>query len=217
MSHEPENTGQLMERASQALAQMDYLACEALCIEALHAARDGGDWTEYARILLPLQECRRQRRMIAAEGAIRLGTTGLDGKPLSDRGAACIVVTHPHTAEVADQWRAQHQYVEVLFADNTSDAGTWTLRSTRGPAVTCDVAVPPSAWIDAWLDGKTKPIKGKTPADWFIDATEALGDAALDQSDDTPQGLEACLDVVTDHEILHQRLGAAARSLAQRG
>lgn len=212
-----QDTANLMERASQALAEMDYLTSEALCMEALQAARDRGDWTEYARILLPLQECRRQRRMIAAEGAIRLGTTGIDGDGLVDRGAACIVVTHPHTPDVANQLREQSQYVEVLFADNTSDAGTWTLRSTRGPAVTCEVTAPPSAWVGVWLDSKTKPIDGKTPADWFIDATEALGDAALQLSDDTPQGLEACLDVVTDHEILHQRLGAAARALAQRG
>lgn len=205
----------LMEDASQLLARMDYLGCEAKCLEALAAARQAENWTDYARILLPLQECRRQRRMIAADGVTRLGTRGrIDN--LDDRAAACIVLTHPHSAnDAADLIEAtRDRHIEVLFADNEPDAATWTLRSFAGPAVTCDVAAPPAAWIDQWLK-PDRVIAGQCPADWFINATEALGDSAIAQADDDIQSLEACLDVVTDHEILHQRLGDAARALAR--
>src|SRR5690606_17570305 len=69
----------IMERASRSLAAMDYLTCERLCVEALAAARRAQDWSYYARILLPLQEARRQRRLIAADGWVRLGTSDLEG------------------------------------------------------------------------------------------------------------------------------------------
>jgi len=72
----------LMEDASRALAEMDYLTCESLCLKALAAAREDGNWAYYKRILLPLQEVRRQRRMIAADGDVVLGCTG--GAMISD-------------------------------------------------------------------------------------------------------------------------------------
>src|SRR5690606_32298089 len=67
----------IMERASQSLATMDYLASERDCLEALALARSQQDWRLYAAIILPLQECRRQRRMIAADGWVMLGSSSL--------------------------------------------------------------------------------------------------------------------------------------------
>ncbi|MEX0654132.1 MAG: hypothetical protein WD534_00040 [Phycisphaeraceae bacterium] len=234
-----EQLDQLMERASQALVRMDYLTCEALCLEALTKARQQAAWAYYARILLPLQEARRQRRMIAAEGVIRLGTGGLEGSPddwLNARQAgACIVVTPPHTADHAraldDAARQARRHVEVLYADTTDTDGagdTWAVQSFRGPAVRTDVPAPPRSWRDQWLAGDAGPAgdsgdarmaSAATPADWFLDAAEQLGDAALAQvSADAPPAerlaeLEQRLDVVSDHEILHQRLGDAARAM----
>jgi len=217
-----------MERASEALAHMDYLTAEVQCLEALRTARATQRWSYYARILLPLQEVRRQRRMIAAEGMIRLGAAALEGDVadwLETLDAGCIVLTHPHTAEDADALehaaRQRRQYVEVLFADNAPDADPWVLRPFNGGDVRCEVSAPPRAWRDRWLDPgeNVAPTGGATPADWFIDATEALGDAALTRVT-APLGdarrieqLERMLHVVTDHEILHQRLGDAARAM----
>lgn len=227
-----------MERASQSLAHMDYLTCEAFCLEALAIARQEQDWAYYARILLPLQEARRQRRMIAADGVVRLGTARLEQPVESwmvNLQAGCVVLTHPHKASDAQKLdheaRRLRRCVEVLFADNTEGSEAWTLRSYRGPAVSCLVPAPPRAWQDSWLAPGERPSTNEedrdnddvelasTPADWFIDATEALGDAALEQVT-AAQGdshriaqLEAMLDVVTDHEILHQQLGDAARAM----
>lgn len=216
---------QMMEAASGALARMDYLACEARCLEALAIARDRSDWAYYARILLPLQESRRQRRMIATEGTVRLGSSNLAGDMaswLERMGHGALVVTRPLQPQTAAALSAlaqtKRRYVEVLFADNMVEAESWTLRSFAGPAVTCSIAPPPTALIDQWIacNGETR---GKpSPSDWFLVASEALGDAALAQVDQNLRGarrveaIERCLRVVTDHEILHQCLGAAARA-----
>jgi hypothetical protein len=210
-------TSELMERASVALAKMDYLTCEALCLDALAAARRDGAWSDYARIVLPLQEARRQRRMIAADGKVRLGSASLEGGPadwLAAHAPMCLVLTHPHTADDATRLTQlagqQRKYVEALFADNDIHAATWTMRSFAGPDVRCTLDAPPRESIDAWIASDR----------WFLAASEALGDAAL-RSVTAPRGsveralrLEQCLGAVTDHEILHQRLWDAAAALA---
>lgn len=219
-----------MERASEALAKMDYLTCETLCVEALSEARDAGDWAYYGRILMPLQECRRQRRMIAAEGIIRLGTADL-AAPVADwvgrTDAGCIVVTHPHTDAEAQQLAfaagLNSQYVEVLFADNKPSADTWTLRPFPGPPISCELPAPPAAWRNRDLEASdlseddARALPGVTPADWFIDASEKLGDVLIEQAMqagdllDRIETLEGALVAVTDHELLHQRLGDAVK------
>lgn len=201
----------IMDRASRALADMDYLACEALCLEALVEARDQRRFGCYARVLMPLQEARRQRRMIAAQGEVTLDSSqpGFDtDRWLTELRAGCVVLTHPYTAEdaraLAERVRREKKFIEVLFADNTADAPSWTLRSYDGPEVSCDV---PS------------PASGQSPAQWFLHATEQLGDAALRSIDDSLRGealildLEARLRVFPDHELLHQRLAQAARTV----
>lgn len=236
-----------MQRASEALARMDYLSVEDQCLEALRQAREDGAWPYYARILLPLQEARRQRRMIAADGVVRLGTARLEGGPmhwLSTLDVGCIVVTHPHTAADAHalevEARRRRRYIEVLLADNAPGAEAWTICAFHelpgAERVRCTLPAPPPAWQDSWLAPRQQPAEGAadaddadrtpddpptglSPADWFIDATEALGDAALRQVT-APAGdperiaqLERMLQLVTDHEILHQRLGDAARAM----
>lgn len=224
----------MMEDASRALARMEYLECEALCVEALDQARAAEAWSYVARILLPLQEARRQRRMIAAEGVVRLGTTSLTGPVsgwLDEMEAGCLAVTAPHGAAQARELvalaRQRRRVVEVLYVENAPRQGDWRVRSFGGPAVTVEVAGPPPTWCDRWIrpgemsnaiEGASGVLRSATPADWFLDASEALGDAALEaalQHHDSPKAsfdaLYDCLQVVSDHEILHQRLAEAAR------
>lgn len=236
----------LMEKASQALVQMDYLTCENDCLQALSMARQAGEWVLYARILLPLQECRRQRRMTAADGWVMLGckSAQLALDTIRDQGPGCLVLTHPLTPEQAQDLSLdlcrRKLYLELLYADNASKDNPWTLRSLHGPAVTATADAPPAGWLNRVLaenepwpeqttgsksapksaSKSTKGIKPR-PSDWFINATEKLGDAAL-ATVAAPLGslervdqLEACLRVVVDHEILHQRLADAARALTQ--
>lgn len=123
-----------MHTASRALAGMDYARCEALCLDALDRARADEDWVMVRRVLLPLQEARRQKRQHALDSLARLGV--------------------------------------------------------------------PAA-----------------PAHRWMQASEALGDAAIDAIDQAPgtpayfDALRGALDTVGDHEILHQRMADAAKAL----
>lgn len=200
----------IMEKASRALADMDYLTCEALCLDALTEAKRADRYGYYARVLLPLQEARRQRRMIAAAGDIQLGSgQGFEpGAWLENRVAGCVVLTHPHSAgdarAIHQRVRQNKQFVEVLFADNALEESQWTLRSYDGPAVNCSIAA---------------PLSNISASQWFIEATERLGDAALTGVDSKLTGkalvdeLESRLRVFPDHELLHQCLADAAKAV----
>ncbi len=220
-----------MERASEALARMNYLECERLCLETLALARGAGRFEDYARILLPLQESRRQRRLTAAEGVIRLGTATLEGGPadwLPRLNPGCILLTRPHGSAQAQSLlnlaRDQGLHIEVLLADNAAADEKWQLRAFAGPDVRCDVDAPPRTWRDRWLHAReVQAGQGEIeldPSGYFLAASEALGDEALrmaESEDDTLARLarlEACLEVITDHELLHQALARTARGLA---
>lgn len=205
----------LMEAASGRLVAMEYLAAEALCLRALGMARAAGDWTDYARILMPLQECRRQRRMIACDTSIQLGTT--DGYALLERG--CLVLTRPQNHEdakiLARRAEAQGLYIEVLLCDSEASDPRWTLTTSTGPNLRCGVEAPRGVPLDRPLDPEAYPHA----AQWFVKAAETLGDQAL-AAVSAPLGTEARVEelermvaAVGDHELLHQALGDAARAL----
>ncbi len=221
-----------MERASEALARMNYLACERLCLESLALARGEGRFEDYARILLPLQESRRQRRLTAAEGGIRLGTAGLEGEPvdwLPRLNPGCILLTRPHgPAQARDLLNLAHErglHIEVLLADNATADEKWQLRAFAGPDVRCDVDAPPRTWRDRWLHAReVQAGQGEIelePSGYFLAASEALGDEALRMAESEENilarlaRLEACLEVITDHELLHQALARTAREAAR--
>lgn len=209
----------IMEQASQKLAEMDYFASEVLCLQGLEIARKSENWTGYARVLLPLQECRRQRRMIAADTAVQLGTNAC----WNDPAAGCVAVTHPLDSGIArkiiDESRRDRRHIEVLWCDNATDAKDWVVKTVAGPEVVCRVPAPPAECVNQKLvPGEDQA--GAAAAHWFIAASEALGDAALAQVD-APVGsqqrleqLEAMVAAVSDHELLHQALSEAARALA---
>ena len=205
----------LMEDASRALVEMRYLDAEAMCVRALGMARERGDWSYYGRILMPLQECRRQRRMIALDASVQLGTT--DGYAVPERG--CLVLTRPCNFEDANAlWRQaieQQLYLKVLVCDSDAGDPLWTLTTYRGPALRCTVEAPRDLPHDVPLDPEEHP----RAAEWFTEAFEALGDDALAAVFEPPGSiervnkLEQMVTAVGDHELLHQALGAAARAM----
>ena len=220
----PATLDDVMETASQALAELDYARCESLCVGALGKARDAADWVMYQRVLLPLQEARRQRRQAALDGPILLGTPKQfddHTQLLGDVQQGCVVLTWPYTASdaaaVSQLLRDKQLPIEVLFADNASDAETWRVTSYAGPGLSIDLPAPKSEWVGQWTEASS--LTPPTPAHWFMQASEALGNAALAAIEAGPgtldylQALEQALACVDDHEILHQRLASAAKAL----
>ena len=215
-----------MEEASDALMRMDYLRCETLCLRALAMAQQAEDWRYYERILLPLQEARRQRRMIAAEGVMRLGTA--DVTQSSERWAAewlqkntagCLVVSAPlvvaDATMIRNLARDQQQHIEVLFlASQTTNQ--WTLSDVTGQWRQI-VPAPTNDWLNRDLQPST--AEANAAASWYLHAFELLGDRAIvdcQKISDPPQrvsALQQAVEAVEDHELLHQALGQAVGQL----
>jgi len=175
----------IMDRASVALVENRYLECERLCVEAIGLAREAKDFDRLGRILLPLQEARRQRRQAAEEtGAVVLtGQRKEVDEILNDHSQGCLLMTEPPYTQadgdaVRTEARQRGLFVEVLVMDNAALTGAfcWALEQA-GDAVLASV-----------------------PSD--APAAEQV-DAILNQ-----------LDRVGDHEIAHQRLAEAAHAAA---
>ena len=63
---------ELCETGQDRLMRMDYLGAEAALSEAEAQAWAGRDWDTLARLYMPLQEARRQRRLRCGEGTVAL-------------------------------------------------------------------------------------------------------------------------------------------------
>jgi hypothetical protein len=227
----------MMEQASEALVRRRYFECERLSAEALRRAIGALDFDRIARIVLPLQEARRQIRDLAvdsgrivevngalpAEGELKAGMyllspprVGVDGRLLREMALK---------AEVP---------VMVLVREPLTRTGMWPIVAV-GP-VTVRTQIQPPAPARAASKAKARPggkasgkkaaaeaggAAPKVTAKWMLRASETLGDAAiaaLGPGLGTIQRVLAIaerLEAVPDHEKLHQRLEEAAREAAR--
>ena len=172
----------IMERASEALLALDYPACERLCLEALAEALRTRNYERVARILLPLQEARRQRRQIAVEAGVRvLAGPRLDPERiLADHPRGCLMLlAPPYSLDderlVRDLARQRALMVEVLTFDPESLRQSFEQQMERVG------------------DAAVASVPANLPPDQQVEA------------------LAAILERVGDHEIAHQRLATAAR------
>jgi hypothetical protein len=212
-----ETLHELMEEASRALVEMRYLESEAMCLRALLMAKEQQNWTAYARIVLPLQECRRQRRMIAEDHTIQLGTA--EGYSMPDKG--CLVLTppcnHEDALELDQQITERGLFVEVLLSLSEPGDAQWELTTYRGLSVSCRVDAPRNLPLNEPVRSSDIPGAGA----WFVAAFEALGDEAIATvfepmgSVERIEKLEKLIVAVGDHEKLHQALIAAAEAVTE--
>jgi len=244
----------LMERASRALIGRDYFAAERLCLEALEIAHKACDYERMARICLPLQEARRQKRDLAADAAARGAIFPVDDE-LPAPGTlrpGCYLVRPPRVGldgrmlrELADRREVP---VIVVVREPRTRAGLWPIVAL-GP-VTIRAQVPPPPPPSPSASGSNSPAAARrgskvrrvnapardpqpeahSPADndrilprveWFLDAAERLGDAALAGLNPARPVLGRVEDLLVrlaahpDHEKLHQALEAACRDAAR--
>ncbi len=199
-----------MERASQALNETDYFACETLALDALTKAYAARDFERMARIVLPLQEARRQKRLAAADTGKIIRLSEREPDP-ADIEPACylfepmLVGAHGRNLrDAADELRIP---VLVVVREPLTKSGHWPI-VMLGP-VTVRARVAP-------------PTDEEPTIEWMLAASEALGDAAIDRVDDDEtapdqrvQSYLELLSVCPEHEKLHQSLERACRDAAK--
>lgn len=227
----------LMEQSSAALLKRDYFAAERFASSALRRAYAAGDFERMARIVLPLQEARRQKRDLAVDsGKIYVVDAELpQGKTLKP---GCYLVAPPRVGvdgrllrEMADEREIP---TVVIVREPTSREGLWPIVAVGPVTVRTKVAPPPSKPapkskttkkpVTKKGDAGDKPGSEVAPAGepvlnlaWFLSTNELLGDAALAQVAATlpaASRVDALMDRLEahpDHEKLHQRLAEACR------
>jgi hypothetical protein len=230
-----------MEQASQHLVRRHYFEAEVACLEALRKAQAIRDYDRIARIVLPLQEARRQKRDMAidADAVFLVDAEVPTGKKVV---AGCYLVAPPRVGvdgralrEEADK---KHVPIVVAVREPTTRDNLWPIVAV-GPVTIRAKVNPPSA-AKPKLTKKTpakkaaskgKPVKpaaeepvGGVPPlpspEWFIYANELLGDAAIASLSQRHPVLQVdelieLLQAHPDHEKLHQRLEEAARAAAR--
>jgi hypothetical protein len=133
------------------LEAMRYLEAESALVQAEAIALAAEDWDTLSRLYMPLQECRRQRRLRCGEGIIRLDL--LASSPERQPRAEDVIAAYPHGQLLVAGWASidpamnvrtlasHHQlYVETYLAAAYPLAG-----GARCVAIvpTVEVALPP--------------------------------------------------------------------------
>jgi len=151
----------LCERGSELLIETRYWDAERLLARAERAAWDARDWDTLARVYMPLQEARRQRRQRSGEGAVVLDLIAQG--PTDDINPEHVIANYPHGQLLVAGWGsiAPAQGVRALAEANglyveTFLAATYPVGAGKAIVIvpTEDVALPPpdAGWsIDALL------------------------------------------------------------------
>lgn len=222
----------IMERASVALVERRYFACESLCLDAMELARRDRDYERMARICLPLQESRRLKRDLAADS--RQIFVIDDQLPKATKlQAGCYLVRPPRVGldgrmlrEMADR---RETPIIVVTREPTTRDGLWPVVAI-GPITLRTKVAPPVPGAGKKRGTKKNGVQSRhaddspecaiPPVEWFLAACEALGDAAIAGVDAARspaarvEHLLMRLGSLPDHEKLHQALAAACAEAA---
>ena len=200
----------LMSKAEHALARNQWFEAERIAARALDMARGEGDFNLMARIVLPLQEARRQRMQIVHDSrkVITLQVGLLEER---EPGTYCYLVQAPNVGADARRLRllALEREIPALFLCREPKTQLGLCPIVAIGQVTIRTRIdPPRTW--------DKPTLA-----WYIDACEQLGDAAietLDRGAELSKQVDALLerlDTVPDHEKLHQVLAETCKEAAR--
>ncbi len=207
-----ESVADLMERAEASLRRRAWFEAERLAAKALSMARSEDEFEAMARILLPLQEARRQRLAEAFEvKKVKVVAEAPNEQTRVTPGVH--LVEPPLVGADARRFRLLALEQEVPVAVVCREPIT---RLNECPVV----AIGPVT-IRARIDPPKKP-SAPTSA-WMARALEQLGDHAIANLD---SGLDLikridhllnCLESHPDHEKLHQELAELCREAAAKG
>jgi hypothetical protein len=197
----------LLNKADKALTGTAYFECETLCVEAIEKALRHRCYDQVAQAVMPLLECRRQRRVAAVEAGIVAIIEGELPHP-PDIQTGVYLVQPPRVGvdgkRLRDAADKRHVPVLVLVREPTTQMGL----------------VPVVAIAQRTIRTKMRPCKELT-VDWILDAVEALGQAAIDCIDAEQSALQrteylwSCVQTLPDHEGVHKLLAETAEDAAQ--
>ncbi|MFM9959536.1 MAG: hypothetical protein ACKVZJ_15880 [Phycisphaerales bacterium] len=205
----------LMENASRALVETNYFDCESVCLEALELAHSVGDYERMARILMPLQEARRQIRLQAVD----TGNLVILREPIPEGqeiDPGCYLIEPPLVGADARDLRDRASRRKTPVMVLAREPAVKSVKLDRRPGDWPVVMIGPVT-LRAYV---TPPDDGEVTHEWFQAASEALGDRAIAEVDSgidvfaRVEDLFERLHSVTDHEKLHQALEQACREAA---
>lgn len=208
---------EIMERASRALEGTSYFDAARLARDGLTRARRAADFGRMARIILPLQEARRQIREAAADTDRVAIVTELTRAAL-EPGAYLVQppLIGVDARDIRERAERRRSPVIVVAREPLTRDGLWPIVAIAPTTIRAKVVPPwPLERVEA------SPSKDQPPAappmSWMLAAGEALGDAAIaGVPTDLPPAwrvddLLDALDAIPDHEKLAQALAAACR------
>ncbi|HEX8913835.1 MAG TPA: hypothetical protein VF796_15915 [Humisphaera sp.] len=130
----------LCERGSELLVRTEYLEAERALAAAEAAAYAARDWDTLARVYMPLQEARRQRRQRCGEGSVRLDLVS----PVPGEGvdAEQVLREHPHGQLLVAGWGTAAPAAEVRRL--AAERGLYVETFLAAVYPVADDAVPPA-------------------------------------------------------------------------
>lgn len=235
----------LCDVGQRQLMRMEYLACERTLVRAETIALERADFDTLARLYMPLQECRRQRRQLCGEGVVKLDllAAGQDDTLKPEQ----IIADYPHGQLLVAGWGSiepalrlrQLQSERALYVE-TFLAAVYPVGDALAVAIvpTADVALP------AADDQSIDQLASRLPAHSIVMHANALprgeprGDGATyantmsmwerlhlpflsiadTQADPVRkiQGYRRSIEVDYACELAHQKLADVAKTLAKR-
>lgn len=202
---------ELIAKAEKALEREQFFEAERLGAKALHMAREDNDFTRMARVVPALADARRMR-LDRAAGA---ETVTILAEPVTEETkvvAGCYLVRPPMVGADARRLRLAAHGRDIAVAVLCHEP---LIRIKLLPIVAISTGVTIRTKVDPPADLDQPDI------DWYLDALEALGDAALDTIDpeqDVEKRIDALLgriDAIPDHLELHQCLLEACEEAAK--
>jgi hypothetical protein len=235
---------ELCERGQRELMDMDYLSAEATLADAERGALAVSDFDLLARLMLPLQEARRQRRQRCGEGMVRWDIAALGPDQVLSAGQ--IALDYPRGQLLIAGWGTIAPAVEFrriqqerrLYAETFLAAAYPVDRSVAVVIVPTETTPLPAlgrrSFSDLVADAPFRSIvldladlpagPRKATASSYEDVMKMWErlhapflTAALGQTDPRKQ-IDACravIDIDYACELAHQALATAARTLAR--
>lgn len=198
----------IMDQASEALVNRRYFQAERLANRALHDAWVAQEYELVARICMPLQEARRQRRLLAVDTGRVVVCDGALPAAQGAIEAGCYIIAPPNVGidarRLAESAFEQETPVIAIAHEPRTQLGRLPLVAV-GPTTIRTQVRPPAEFTVTWC----------------LEAIEALEQQALAQIDEGRpldrqiDDVVDMLDTIPESEALHITLAQLARQLSR--